>query len=145
MNRLGYGVVAGVLTLSVTALAEVSGEAVYERSCAGCHDRFEEPDTLIRNFMETNNTLLNLKAPTINQLAFQLKRRIGDPKGDREFHLMEVVEFVKDYCYYPDKQKSVCIPQVIDAFETMPSLEGKVTEEAMEAVAEWIYFSDIKE
>jgi hypothetical protein len=122
----------------------MSGEAVYERDCAACHERFVPTDLLMRNFLQEGNRLLRLKGPTINQLAFRIKQRVGDPGGDREFHLMEVVEFIKDYVYEPDKQKSVCIPEVLELFETMPGMRGKIAESDLEAVAEWIYFSDIE-
>jgi hypothetical protein len=55
-----------------------------------------------------------------------------------------VVEFVKEYVITPDRGKSVCMDEVMGSFETMPSLEGKVSEEELEAVAEWIYNSDIE-
>jgi hypothetical protein len=74
-----------------------------------------------------------------------LKQQIGDRDGDREFHMMEVTEFVKDYVYYPDKQKSVCIPEVIRQFDTMAPMKGKISEEELDAVSEWIYMSDLKQ
>jgi hypothetical protein len=52
---------------------------------------------------------------------------------------MEVVEFIKDYVIDPDKSKSVCLEEVISNFETMPSLRGKISEEELEMVSEWIY------
>lgn len=122
-----------------------AGEAVFERDCTACHERFIPVKTLTENFMKRENRLLNLKAPTVNQLAFRIKQRVGDPSGDREFHLMEVVEYIKDYLYYPDKQKSVCLEEVIRHFETKESMLGKISEEDLEAVAEWIYYSDIKD
>ncbi|BDY12609.1 thioredoxin fold domain-containing protein [Hydrogenimonas cancrithermarum] len=122
------------------SLSAVEGERVYERKCASCHQRYIPVETLMKNFMEHNNTLLHLKAPTVNQLAYRLKQRIGDPKGDKDMQLMEVQSFVQDYLLYPDRQKSVCMPEVLSHFETMPSMRGKVTDEEIEAVAEWIYF-----
>jgi transcriptional regulator NrdR family protein len=131
--------------LAVLLSGNPSGEAVFERDCAVCHERFIPMETLAENFMKQENRLLNLKAPTVNQLAFRIKDRIGDPSGDEEFHLMEVVEYIKDYLYYPDKQKSVCLEDVIRHFDTKESMLGKVNEADLEAVAEWIYYSDMKE
>ncbi|MGB5965014.1 MAG: cytochrome c [Sulfurimonadaceae bacterium] len=136
--------VAAVL-ITAGQLFALSGEAVYEKHCASCHQRFVETDLLLKNFFEMENKMLNLKAPTINQLVFRLKQQIGDREGDREFHMMEVTEFVKDYVYYPDKQKSVCIPEVIRQFDTMASMKDQISEEELEAVSEWIYLSDLKE
>lgn len=132
-----------MVMLAVWPLFAHPGEAIYVQHCAACHQRYVDKEILAKNFMEMNNTLLDLKAPTVNQLAFRLKQRIGDPEGDREFHLMEVVEFVKDYVFFPDKQKSVCLPEVIRNFDTMPSMKGEISEEELETVTEWIYYSDI--
>ena len=137
--------VAALLVCFLPAFADISGEAVYQRDCAACHERFVPTELLMRNFFEERNGLLRLKAPTINQLSFRIKQQVGDPGGDREFHRMEVVEFIKDYVTRPDKQKSVCIPAVLELFDTMPGMEGKISETDLEAVAEWIYSSDMKE
>lgn len=137
--------VAVALLIVAGHLFALSGEAVYEKHCAACHQRYVEMDILSKNFFEMDNKMLNLKAPTINQLVFRLKQQIGDRDGDREFHMMEVTEFVKDYVYYPDKQKSVCIPEVIRQFDTMAPMKGKISEEELDAVSEWIYMSDLKQ
>lgn len=124
----------------------IADEARYEAHCAACHARFAPVEQLMENFMQQNNRLLNLKGPTVNQLAFRLKQRIGDATSDREFHLMEVTEFIVDYVRRPDKQKSVCIPEVIRHFETMPAMSAaQIDDDALQAVAEWIYWSDIPE
>ena len=131
------------LILSVMVMCGIAaaseGERIYESKCAECHVRHIPVDRLMENFMKQDNTLLNLKAPTLNQVAFRLRTRIGDPTGDEEFHLMEVQEFVKDYSFDPDKQKSVCLPEVIKHFPTKPNMTGKVTEEELDIVTEWIY------
>ncbi len=118
------------------------GETIYKNKCALCHAGFIPMGQLKENFIEYNNTKLNLKGPTLNQLSFRLKQKIGDPKGDQEIHEMEVVEFVKEYVYHPDEQKSVCMDEVIEVFETMPSLEGVISEDNLEEVATYIYHFD---
>jgi hypothetical protein len=118
------------------------GMTIYKNKCASCHKEFIPMGRLKENFVEYNNTKLKLKGPTLNQLSFRLKQKIGDPNGDEEIHLMEVVEFVKSYVYTPDKQKSVCMDEVLAAFDTMPSLKGKISQEALEEVATYIYHFD---
>ena len=135
MKRFGY-----IFLLVPLLLLGIEGERVYEEKCAGCHPLYIPADRLMKNFMEMNNTLLHLKAPAVNQLAYRLKQRIGDPKGDKDIQLMEIQSFVRDYLFHPDRQKSVCMPEVRRYFETMPSREGKIEEEEVDAVAEWIFF-----
>ncbi|WP_456451560.1 thioredoxin family protein [Hydrogenimonas sp.] len=127
------------LLLPLTLFA-LDGRSVYEKKCAGCHKLYVPAEELMANFLEHNNTLLHLEAPTVNQLAYRLKQQIGDPKGDKDVQLMEVAAFVHEYVLAPDRQKSVCMPEVMVHFETMPSLKGKITDEELEAVAEWIYW-----
>jgi len=125
--------------VSIISVFGSEGEEVYQKKCASCHESFIPMEKLMENFMEKNNTLLQLKAPTLNQLSFRLKQQIGDPKGDEDMHRMEVGAFISDYLKNPDKQKSVCLPDVIKYFETMPSMKGQLSEDEIEAVSEFLY------
>lgn len=133
-----------ILIAFLSMLCFADGKIVYENKCASCHSAYIPMGDLKENFVEYNNTKLKLKGPTINQLSFRLKQNIGDPKGDEEFHLMEVSEFVKNYVYNPDKQNSICMDEVIEAFDTMPSMKGHISEAELEEVSEWIYYYDKK-
>ncbi|HFU77153.1 MAG TPA: DUF255 domain-containing protein [Epsilonproteobacteria bacterium] len=128
-----------ILTLGLWAN---EGKALFEKHCAACHTPFIPMLKLKENFLDHNNTLLKLKAPTLNQLSYRLKQRIGDPKGDEDMHRMEVTAFMSDYVYHPDKSKSVCMEEVMMHFKTMPSLKGKVSEEALESIGEYLYDFD---
>ncbi len=136
MQMIIWGLIA---IMSVTCLWANEGEEVYKTKCASCHTDFVSVEKLMENFMEKNNTLLNLKAPTLNQLSFRLKQQIGDPKDDEDIHRMEVGAFISDYLQNPDKQKSVCMPEVIKHFKTMPSMKGQLSEDEVEAVSEFLY------
>lgn len=124
-----------------TALA---GQAVYYKKCASCHMDYLPMDELLHNYTKTDNAL-GLKGPTINQLSFQLKRQIGDPHGDEEFHRLEVTEFIRDYIKDPSFEKSVCIAEMRRYFKLMPSMAGAISDEEIDAVSEWIYNFDLKE
>lgn len=118
-----------------------SGEDVFNKKCLECHVKYVPIDKLVSNF-EGGNKELKLKAPTLNQLSFRLKSMIGDPRGDEDMHRMEVGSFISDYVIHPDKNKSVCMDVVMEHFETMPSLEGKIDDEELEEVNEYIYNFD---
>ncbi len=128
-----------ILIAFFSMLLQADGETIYKNKCASCHESFIPMGQLKENFVEYNNSKLKLKGPTLNQLSFRLKQNIGDPKGDEEIHIMEVVAFIQDYIINPDKQKSVCMKEVLDVFDTMPSLKGKISEDESEEVAEYIY------
>ena len=118
------------------------GEDVYNKICSQCHQLYVPEDKLVQNFMEGDNTLLNLKAPTISQISYSMKQKIGDPQSDADIQRMEVSAFIADYIIYPDKHKSVLHPNVGKHFETMPSLKGKVSTEDIEAISNFVYDFD---
>jgi len=125
------------LALSTFVLAD--GESIYKNKCASCHEYYVPAESLMDNFMNHKNKKLNLKAPTINQLNFRLKQMIGEPKGDLEFHRAEVTEFIKSYLISPDKQKSVCLLEVINSFETMKSMKNELNSKELDEISNWIY------
>ena len=129
-----------LLSLLYLSMFGMDGEEVYNKKCSSCHQLYIPVEILMKNFMDQNNRLLHLKAPTVNQLSYRLKQQIGDPKGDKDIQLMEVTAFIQNYLLYPDKQKSVCLPEILSYFDTMPSFKGKISDEEIEAVSEWIYF-----
>jgi hypothetical protein len=115
------------------------GEQIFDNKCATCHVKYLDMQTLLKNFLEENNKTLNLKAPTGNQISYRLKSQIGS-RDDIEFHIEEINDFLKDYLYNPNKEKTVCLTGVIDHFDTMPSMEGVVSEEEIEEVGNFLYF-----
>jgi len=125
--------------LLVRCVDASEGKEVYEKKCASCHQGFIPMTQLQKNFLEHNNSLLNLKAPTLNQLSFRLKQQIGDPKGDEDMHRMEVGAFIADYVQNPNINKSVCLDDVMKYFKEMPSMQGEVSEEELEEVSNYIY------
>jgi len=138
-----YNLVVILLSLyTVTALYANKGEAVYTKICSKCHQLYLPEEKLVQNFMEGNNTQLKLKAPTISQISYSMKQKIGDPKSDADIQRMEVSAFIADYIIYPDKHKSVLHPNVGKHFQTMPSLKGKISTEDIEAISNFVYDFD---
>lgn len=135
--------VLGML-LYLSSLFAMEGKEVYEKKCASCHQSYISMSKLKENFLEHNNTLLHLTAPTLNQLSYRLKQRIGDPKGDNDIHRMEVAAFISEYVLHPDRQKSLCLEDVMQHFKTMPSLKGKISKEELEEVSTYIYDAEKK-
>ncbi len=115
------------------------GEKVFDNKCSECHEKSMDIQLLMKNFIEEDNKLLNLKAPTGNEISYRLKSQIGS-KEDIEFQLLEAIDFVKDYLYNPDKSKTICLQGVIRHFDTMPSMKGKITEDEISDVTFFLYF-----
>jgi len=132
------------MVATTLSLSADRGEDVYNHICAKCHQGYVPADELAKNFFEDNNTLLHLKAPTISQISYSMKQKIGDPMADDDIRRMEVSAFIADYIIYPDKQKSVLNPRIGKFFKTMPSLKGKLSTEDIEAISNFVYDYDAK-
>ncbi len=120
-------------------LFALSGEEVFDKKCTSCHSYYIPQSQLLSNFLEHNNTELHLKAPTLNQLSFAFKEKVGNKREDAEAQKMNIEEFIADYLEAPDKSKGVVSKDITGYFETMPSMKGKVSEEEIEALASYIY------
>lgn len=120
-------------------LFALSGEEVFDKKCAACHSYYIPQTQLLSNFMEHNNTELNLKAPTLNQLSFAFKEKVGNRREDAEAQKINIEVFLADYLDHPDKNKGVVSKKITRYFETMPSMKGQVSEEEIEALASYIY------
>ena len=116
-----------------------AGEKIFENKCTSCHEKSMNIGLLMKNFIDEDNKLLNLKAPTGNEISYRLKSQIGS-KDDIEFQLEETADFLVDYLYYPDKSKTICLEGVIRHFDTMPSMKGKISEEDIRIVNHFLYF-----
>ena len=132
------------ICVSTLLLFANEGKVLFEKHCVSCHTPFIPMSKLKENFLDYNNTLLKLKAPTLNQLSYRLKQRIGDPKGDNDMHRMEVTAFMGDYVIHPNRDKSVCLADVMQHFKTMPSLKGKITDDELEEIGTYLYDFDAK-
>ena len=113
-----------------------TGEALFKAKCSGCHPGHIPADKIKTNFFEQNNTLLHLKAPSVNMLVYAIMRgakKIGDP-SDPEMQRMEIEEYLKGYLEHPDRRESICDPQIMRHYETKPPIKG-LNDEDYEALA----------
>ena len=115
------------------------GEMVFDNKCSSCHEKSMDIGLLMHNFIEKDNKLLNLKAPTGNEISYRLKSQLGS-MDDIEFQIEETADFLIDYLYNPDKSKTICLEGVIRHFDTMPSMKGKISEEEIIEVNHFLYF-----
>jgi thioredoxin-related protein len=142
MKKIYAIVLSGLLGIQVVSADK--GEEVYRKICAQCHKLYVPEEKLTKNFTETNNTMLKLKAPPLSMISTRMKEKIGDPDADDDIHRLEVNAFIADYIIYPDKKKSVLGRMVGESFETMPSLKGKLSTEDIEAISNYVYDLDEK-
>ncbi len=122
-----------VMALAVmTAQAEIDGYKIYLAKCSMCHNEMTTTAQVKAKFQ-------TMKAPPIMEVSNQLKAMIGYNGNDEEVKRQLVLTFMRDYIFNPDIDKSMCNLGAIDQFGVMPSQKGKLTQEELVAVSEWLY------
>lgn len=133
MKKIFWFILAGC-----SFLFGIEGKEVFDAKCASCH-RYYIPLNELKKNAQSNNTLLELKAPTLNQLSFGVRLNIGDIKADEESQRLEVEEFIENYIAAPDKKKNVVSPEMTKFFPAMPSMKGLLNEDEIEALSNFIF------
>ncbi|MGC9351184.1 MAG: thioredoxin family protein [Sulfurovum sp.] len=127
-----------IWTGALLSLFASEGAELFDKHCASCHSDYQPMSRVIAN-AEQNNTLLHLKAPTLNQLSFGVRLNVGDRKADEESQRMEVEEFIASYIAAPQREQSV-LPQALTHFyPDMPSMQNLLDEEQIEALSSFIF------
>ncbi len=119
-----------------TAFAQ-DGEEIFKRKCVNCHQLYIPVEKIKENLIQKNQ-LLHLRAPSLNMIAWALLRgpkRLG--AGDSEFLEEEIIDFLTEYLYNPNKESSLCEPQMMQYYDKKPSMKGKVSQEEIKALAKF--------
>jgi len=130
--------VVTLISILALFLFAKSGEEIFKEKCSKCHQTYIPQPELIKNY-EDDNEELNLTAPTLVELSYWLRDRVGDRKADKESQIMEIEEFLYNYLNSPDRNKSIIPEDILALYKTMPKVE--ISEEEAEELA--IYLFDI--
>ena len=120
------------------------GETLFKKECSSCHAGYIPAERLKKNFFENNNTLLHLKAPTVNMLAYAITRgprKIGDP-GDPEMRRAEVEAYLEEMLTRPDRDASICDRTLMRHYAVKKPLGRKFSERDYADLA--YYFLDYR-
>ena len=101
------------------------GKEIFQNKCSSCHGEYISINTLKENFFEKINKLLNLKAPTVNMLAYAIMdspKRIGD-SNDIEMQEIEIKSYLKSYLENPDRFNSICDEHILTFYEQKKSIK----------------------
>jgi cytochrome c len=104
----------------------LDGEKLIEAKCSSCHNLDLPP-----------KTFEDEKAPPMMAVAFHIRDFIqADSESDK---IPKAIEFVKDYVVNPSASKSFCDKKSLQSYGVMPSQKGKVTQNELEAIAEYMF------
>ncbi|WP_415408162.1 hypothetical protein ACLHDG_06320 [Sulfurovum sp. CS9] len=109
-----------LLSLTGTILFAGNGAELIKANCASCH-MLTSP---------TPDMIPTLKAPAMDAVMFHIKLDIKKKK--------DIKDFIVDYTQDPAAAKSVCESNKVQKFGVMPSLKGKVSEQDLVTIAEYM-------
>ncbi|NEW60397.1 c-type cytochrome [Sulfurovum sp. bin170] len=105
---------------------KLDGEELLTQKCASCHNLDMPP----KNY---DNEI----APSLMAVTFHLKDLITSSNPSE--HKSKIISFVQDYVVNPTAEKSICDKASLDSYGLMPSQKGKVTDDEVEAMVEYMY------
>jgi len=106
--------------------SNLDGKKLIEAKCSSCHNLDLPP-----------KTFEDEKAPPMMAVGFHIRDFIkADSPSDK---IPKAIEFVKDYVVNPSASKSFCDKKSLESYGVMPSQKGKVTQDELEAIAEYMF------
>ncbi len=128
---LGAVLFAGC-TQNSTNNQNLDGKKLLKQNCSACHNLDMPP-----------KTFRDEKAPPMMAVSFHILDAIkATTPADR---VPNAVEFVVDFTQNPSASKSFCDKTSLKSYGLMPSLKGKVSEEELRAIAEYLFTHYTKE
>jgi len=109
-----------LLSIASSILFASNGAELTKTNCASCH-MLTSP---------TPDMIPTLKAPAMDAVMFHMKDTIKDNK--------KMKTFIVDYAQNPKASKSVCESNKVQKFGVMPSLKGKVSEQDLATISEYM-------
>ncbi len=106
--------------------ANLDGKKLLEQKCSACHNLDLPP-----------KTFEDEKAPPMMAVAFHIKDFIHAANESEK--IPKAIDFVKDYVINPSASKSFCDKESLKTYGVMPSQKGNVTQEELQAIAEYMF------
>ena len=104
----------------------LDGKKLLEQKCSRCHNLDLPP-----------KTFEDEKAPPMMAVAFHVRSFIKTE--DESQRIPKAIAFVKDYVVSPSVSKSFCDKESLKSYGLMPSQKGKVTQDELQAIAEYMF------
>jgi len=104
----------------------LDGKKLLEQKCSSCHNLDLPP-----------KTFEDEKAPPMMAVAFHVRSFIKTE--DESQRVPKAIAFVKDYVINPSASKSFCDKESLKSYGLMPSQKGKVTQDELQAIAEYMF------
>ena len=101
-------------------------ELLLKNKCSSCHN-IEFPP---KNFE-------NEKAPSIMSISFHFNDWFQESSTSDK--LAKQISFVSSYVVNPSKEEAFCTSDMLDKYGLMPSLKGKITQDEIKSISQYIF------
>lgn len=126
-------IVSTLLVGSIIQAKELNKpEEIFAKKCVMCHIVGKPQTKAQRNSMVAPPIDVAMSGVVITIDA------VEGPMSDEELK-EESIAFLKDYLFYPTRDKTNCEDMVVKRFGMMPSLKGFLSQEQLDIVVPWIY------
>jgi len=106
--------------------SNLDGKKLLEQKCSQCHNLDLPP-----------KTFKDETAPPMMAVAFHIKDFIKATNESEK--IPKAIDFVKDYVVNPSASKSFCDKKSLESYGVMPSQKGNVTQDELQAIAEFMF------
>jgi len=106
--------------------SNLDGEKLIKEKCSSCHNLDLPPKTYEGEI-----------APPMMAVSFHIIDFIKVNVESQK--IPKAIDFVKDYVINPDRKKSFCDKESLKHYGVMPSQKGKVTQDELQAIAEYMF------
>ena len=113
-------------------VVNLDGKKLLKQKCSQCHNLDMPP-----------HTFEDEKAPPMMAVSFHILDFIKAATPAEK--LPNAIEFVTDFVQNPSVSKSFCDKTSLKTYGLMPSLKGKVSEDELRAIAEYVFTHYTKE
>jgi cytochrome c len=97
-----------------------------EQKCSKCHNLDLPPESFENEI-----------APPMMAVSFHVKSFMH--VNDESLRIPKAIEFVREYVVHPSREKSLCDKASLDSYGLMPSQKGNVSEDELQAIAEYMF------
>ena len=133
MKKLSSLIILSLLSGNLLyAKKERSAEQIWQKKCAMCHNLNKPNNDMEKKAMVAPPIYLAMKSVVVTVDAVEGP---FNPKELRE----ESIEVLKDFIYYPTRDKVNCEDKMINKFGMMPSLKGFISQKELDKVVPWVY------
>ena len=118
--------------LSLFAKPPQTPQEIYQKKCAMCHNEYGAQTYEELKAMVAPPIRLAMKSVIIGTDA------IEEPESKARLRELTIA-FLKDYIFYPSRDKAYCEEVIFKNFNSMPSLKGFITKEQLDKVLPYVY------